>query len=433
MSPLIIFIIALVVFLILTFQGLPVAFSFALVGFLGVVVLRGSEMGLYVLGAAPFAWASSTALLALPLFILMGNFVFHSGMSTGLFQAANTFVGRFPGGLALATTVACAGFAACSGSSMASAATMGAICFPQMKKYNYHDRLSTGSISAGGTLATLIPPSAGMIIYGFITNNSVAELFIAGVLPGLLITVLFMIMIYFMCKRNPVLGPRGETYSWRERFSSLKGIIGVMVLFLLVIGGLYFGIFTPSEAGAAGAFGALIIGLVYRKLKARGIIDATKDTVKTTAFIFAMLFGAMIFNTFLGISGFSPVLSEFITSLPFSRYVVLSIIIFLYIPLGMFMDTLAIMLLTMPIVYPVIMNLGFDGIWFGVIITILCELALITPPVGMNVYIVQGVTKVPMSTVFRGITPFAIMLVAGVVILIVFPEIATVLPGFMRY
>jgi C4-dicarboxylate transporter DctM subunit len=430
LSPLIIFIIGLVAFLTLAFLGMPIAFAFAMVGFVGVLLIKGIGPGLSMLGAAPWQWAGQAGLIVVPLFILMGQFAFHSGISRDLYVAANKWIGRLPGGLALATNLACTGFAACTGSSLASGATMGTITYPEMMKFNYSPRLATGCIASGGTLGILIPPSIVFIIYGFLTAQPIGTLFIAGILPGLLLSVTFATTILAMCIRNPRLGPRGEPFSWRERFTSLTGIWGMLLLFVLVIGGLYFGVFAPSEAGAMGAFGAFVIAL-SRRTKVPLFITALKDSLRLTCMILTITIGAMIFGVFLTLSGAPSMLAAWIAALPVSPYLILIFILLMYIPLGMVMDALAMVLLTIPIIFPIITGLGFNPIWFGVLIVIVFEMALITPPVGMIVYVVQGVTKVPLEEVFAGNMPFLIAMIVSLVILVAFPQISLFLPSTM--
>jgi C4-dicarboxylate transporter DctM subunit len=430
LSPLIIFLIGLVAFLALAFLGMPIAFAFAMVGFVGVLLIKGVGPGLSMLGAAPWQWAGQAGLIVVPLFILMGQYAFHSGISRDLYSAANKWIGRLPGGLALATNLACTGFAACTGSSLASGATMGTIAYPEMMKFNYSPRLATGCIASGGTLGILIPPSIVFIIYGFLTAQPIGILFIAGIFPGLMLSGLFAAVILVMSIRNPKLGPRGEAFSWRERFASLVGVWGMLLLFVLVIGGLYLGVFAPSEAGAMGAFGAFIIAL-SRRTKVPLLITALKDSLRLTCMILTITIGAMIFGVFLSISGAPSMFAAWIAGLPVSPYVILIFILLMYIPLGMVMDALAMVLLTIPIIFPIITELGFNPIWFGVLIVIVFEMALITPPVGMIVYVVQGVTKVPLEEVFAGNMPFLIAMIASLVILVAFPQISLFLPATM--
>jgi len=412
---------------------MPIGFSFATVGFLGFLLVRNLEAALNLLGAVPYTWGSTYAMVVIPLFVLMGQFAFHSGISGDLYAAGYKWVGRQPGGLALATQLACTGFAACTGSSLASAATMGTIAIPEMKKYNYSPRLATACVAAGGTLGILIPPSVIFIIYGFLTGTSIGKLFIAGIFPGILLSLLFLGLIYFMCRRNPRFGPRGPSFPWKERFTSLAGVWGMLFLFLLVIGGIYMGIFTPSEAGAVGAFGAFLIILLRRRLTWANLIATLKDTVRTTAMIFMILIGAQIFNGFLALSGIPAMIAHGLGGLPISPHAILLIILAVYIPLGMVMDALPMILLTLPTMFPIVAGLGFNPIHFGVLLCIMCELANVTPPMGMNLYIVRGVARdVPIEQIIVGIVPFAIMMMVCVAILIPFPQISLFLPGLMR-
>lgn len=431
MSSVLLAILAIAVFLILSFNGLPVAFSFAVVGTAGVIYFRGLDAGLAILGHTPFSWGTESNLLPLPLFILMGLFAFHSRISQDLYKTAHKWMGQLPGGIALATNISSTFFAACCGVSMAGAATMGSIAYPEMHKLNYSRRLATGCIVAGGGLSSLIPPSIAFIIYGFLTQSSIAKLFMAGIFPGIMVSIFFLITIYVMCKRNPSLGPPGPSYSWREKIISLKGVWGFVLLFVLVMGGLYFGVFTPTEAGAMGAFGAFFIALVMRRLSFKNLIGVTKDTVKTACFIMTMIIGANIFNTFLGVTGLTSGFSQFITTIDLPRYMILIGILIIYIPLGMFLDIGAVILLTVPIFVPPLEALGFDAIWLGVLIALIAEIGFMTPPVGLNAFIVYGVTKVPLADVFQGAIPFVIMMLLGVVLVLIFPQIALFLPNIM--
>jgi tripartite ATP-independent transporter DctM subunit len=392
-------------FLLLSFLGLPLGFSFALVGFVGTVFIRGLMPALNLLGGNPYAQVASFVLCAVPLFVLMGQFAFYSGISRNLFDAAYKIMARLPGGLAVATMAACTAFAACTGSSVASAATMGSIAFPEMKRYHYSPRLATATIAAGGTLGILIPPSTIFVILGIITETNIGALLIAGIFPGLLLSGLFILLILIMCKRNPELGPAGKAFSWKERFQSLSGTWGMIGLFVLVIGGLYVGIFSPSEAGCIGAFGSFVLALIKR-MPLPAFLSALRDSAQITCYMLFILIGASIFNIFLGIAGVPAALSNWIISLPVSPIGIVIAMLLLYIPFGMFLDTLGMILLTVPIFFPVIVQLGFDPIWFGVLICMMAELGMVTPPVAINVYVVQGVTKVPMEDIFRGVLPF---------------------------
>lgn len=427
MSPLMVCLVGLAGFFLLMSQGMPIAFSFGLSGFIGIILLKGLNPALATIGNAPYTWATMSALLPVPLFMLMGQFAYHSGISTDLFIAAHKWLGKRSGGLALATTVASTGFGACCGVSLAGAATMSVVAYPEMKEFNYHPRLSTGCIAAGGSLSCLIPPSAAFIIYGVFTETSISKLFVAGILPGLLLSGLYMTAIIIMCKRDPSLGPTGPSYSLKEKMIALKGVVGIIGLFLFVIGGLFIGVFTPSEAAAMGAFGAFLIMVFRRRLTKSTLITALRDTLLSTCFVLTITIGAMIFSNFLALGGFSALFRDWILSLHVSRHIILITILLIYIPLGMVMDGLAMLLLTLPIVFPIVTQLGFNAIWFGVIITLIVEMALITPPVGMNSYIVHGMTKVPLEEVFRGIVPFFFMMLLCLALLYIFPQIVLIL------
>jgi tripartite ATP-independent transporter DctM subunit len=412
--------------------GMPIGFSFLSVGFIGIIFLRGLDPALSILGSMPYTWASNYNLVAVPLFILMGQFAYHSKISAELYDAAYKWVGKLPGGLALTTTLACTGFAACTGSSLASAATMGTIALPEMKKANYDPALATGCVAAGGTLGILIPPSVIFIIYGAMTWTSIGKLFIAGILPGLMLASMFLVLIGFMCKRNPTLGPPGPSFPWKARFASLTGIWGALVLFAIVIGGLYFGLFSPSEGGGVGAFGAFLLLILKAKLTKQNLAGALKDSARITCFSFTILIGAMIFGSLLSISGLPAEVTKWVVSLSISRYVVLIMILLMYVPLGCIMDCLPMVLLTLPVVFPVITTLGFDPVWFGVLLVLMSEMALISPPVGINAFVVQGISKEPMEVVFRGIMPFIGVMAIAVAILVAFPQISLFLPSLMQ-
>jgi C4-dicarboxylate transporter DctM subunit len=309
---------------------------------------------------------------------------------------------------------------------------MGTIAFPEMERYHYSPRLSTGAIAAGGTLGILIPPSTIFIIYGIITETSIGDLFIAGIFPGLMLSFLFCAVIYLTCKRNPKLGPPGVASSWKEKFASLAGVWGMVLLFILVIMGLYFGLFAPSEAGTIGAFGALMIALFRGRLTKGIFMSALVETVRISCFSLFVLVGAMLFNTFLTMTGVPQMVSEWVIHIPVSPFAILILIVIFYIPLGMVIDCLPMILLTMPFVFPIIEGFGYSPVWFGVLVCVLGELSLITPPVGINIYVVQGVTKVPLDEVARGIMPFVIAFLIGLVFLIAFPQISLFLPSTMK-
>jgi len=431
-SPISIGLIGMAFFFLLAVLGIPLGFAFVIVGFIGLVIVKGAGPALSLLGSAPYSLAASYSFSVFPLFVLMGQFAFHSGIGRDLYLTAYKWLGRLPGGLALATMLASTGFAACTGSTVASAATMGSLAFPEMERFQYSRRLSTAVIATGGTLGVLIPPSTMFIIYGVITETSIGALFIAGILPGLVFSFLYLTLILIMCKRNPQLGAPGESFSWRERITSLTGVWGMLLLFSLIIGGLYFGIFSPSEAGATGALGAFILAMLRGRLTKSVLYDALLESARTTCFVMVIIVGAMVFNVFLSACGFGIALAEWVSALPLPRYVILVMILLMYIPFGAFMDALSIVLLTLPFIFPIVMDLGFDPVWFGVLIVVLLEMGVLTPPIGLNAFVVNGVTKVPVGEIFHGLTPFIIVMAFGLALLIAFPQISLFLPSLMR-
>ncbi|MBW2608857.1 MAG: TRAP transporter large permease [Deltaproteobacteria bacterium] len=433
MEPVTVGIICLCLFFLFIFIGMPIGFAFLTIGFFGFVLVRTFDSACYLLGSVPYTWGSTYQMVVIPLFILMGQFAFQSGISKDLYESAYKWVGGKPGGIALATTVACTLFAACTGSSLASAATMGTIAMPEMKKFKYSMRLATGCVAAGGTLGILIPPSVVFIVYGFLTGSSIGKLFIAGIIPGILIALIFLTLIYVRCRINPDIGPRGPSSTWKEKIRSLLGVWGMLALFILIIGGLYLGVFTPSEAGAIGASGAFIIMVFKGRLTWLGLSSSLVGTIKTTAMIFMILIGAQVFNGFLTLSGIPAMIAAAMGNLPVPNHVVLIIILLVYIPLGMMMDGLPMILLTLPTLFPIVVDLGFDPIWFGVLTCVMCELSNITPPMGMNLYIIKGVSggQVSIQEVIMGAIPFSIALLICLAILVTVPQISLFLPGLM--
>jgi len=409
-----------------------IGMAMALVGFLGLCILVGVGAGINILGITPLAESSSYTLSVIPLFVLMGQFAFLSGISTDIYKSVYTWMGHFRGGMAMATIVACAGFSAVCGSSLATGATMAMVAIPEMKKYKYDPRLATGCVAAGGTLGILIPPSIGFVLYGILTEQSIGRLFMAGFIPGILLTLLFIMVISIQCRIRPEMGPCGPTATWKARIKSLGGTWGMLVLFFVVMGGIYLGIFTPTEAAGIGAFGAFIFVLLKGKLNKDTFLQSLLDTGKTTAMIFLIIIGANIFSSFLGLTKLPMLLADFTANLPLPRILILAGIILVYLALGCVMDCYAIMILTVPILFPVIEALRFDPIWFGVLMVIVLEVGLITPPVGLNVFVIKGAAPdVPLTAVFRGILPFLIAAFVAIVLIIAFPQIATYLPDRM--
>ena len=422
--------IALLFFLFAT--GMPIAFVMTLVGWLGYVYLSSMDGGLNILGISFYAGGTTYTLSVIPLFVLMGQFASHAGLSHQLYWAVERWLGHRRGGLAMATVGACAGFAAISGSSVATAATMGTVALPEMKKYRYGMSLATGTVAAGGTLGILIPPSAPLVFYAILTELSVGKLFIAGILPGIMLAVLFMLAINIRVRLNPELAPRGPGATFKERINALKGVWGILVLFLIVMGGIYTGVFTPTEAAGIGAFGAFVFSLYTRKMAWHHFVDSLRMTGQTTGMIFIIVIGAYVFGYFLAVTRIPFELADYMSGLEVSPYIILAGVVLIYTILGMFLDGWAIMVLTIPIIHPMMVDLGFDPIWFGVMVVIMLEMALITPPVGVNVFIIKGVAKdVPMYTIFRGIWPFWIAMLVSLFILSIFPQIALFLPNTM--
>jgi tripartite ATP-independent transporter DctM subunit len=426
-------IVFLLFMLVLMLMGFPVAFAMGLTGFVGTWYLTDSELALSVLRMSAYEAVSNYFFCVLPFFILMGFLCMKAGISVNLYSAAHDWFGQLPGGLAIGTVVGCGGFAAICGDSMATAATIGSVSLPEMKKYKYRDSLATGAVAAGGTLGILIPPSLGFIIYGLITEESVGKLFMAGVIPGVLLVTLFSICIYLRCKLDPTLGPRARRVPFSEKFTSLIRIWPVAILFGLVIGGIYLGFFTPTEAGAVGVIGALIIGLISRNFSWKSVLDALFTSMKITAMIFTILIGVEILGYFVALTEVPLKLAGFITTLSVSRYVTYGLILLVYLILGMVMNIVPMIMLTLPILFPTVVSLGFDPIWFGVIMVMMMEMGQITPPVGINVFVISGVAgDVPLSTIFRGIFPFVVVEVILIIILTIFPQIALVLPNAME-
>ena len=432
MSPVTVGILGVLLLFLLLAMRMQIGFSMALVGFLGFAVLNALKPSFVILGMEPFKIGAAYSLTVIPLFILMGQFANHSRMGFEVYQTVYRWIGFLPGGLSMATITACGGFAAISGSSLAAAATMGMVALPEMKRFKYDDALATGCIAAGGTLGILIPPSTVMIIYGILTELPIAPLFIAGIVPGVLLTLLFILAVFIMTKIKPELGPPGPTFTLKEKIYSLKDTWSILTLFVLVIGGLYTGWFTPTEAAGVGAFGAFVITIVKKKLTWQNLTESLAQSTRTTAMVFLILIGAHIFGYFLTISQIPDQLSILASEAGLNRYIVLAIMILFYIVLGCFMEGLAIMVLTIPIVFPLVLDMGFDPIWFGVIITLVMEMSLITPPVGINVFIISGIAKdVPMYTIFRGVLPFWVAMLVCIIILIIFPQFALFLPATM--
>jgi len=424
----------IVVLLVLFVIGVPVAFAMALVGFVGFCYLVSPAAGLELLAIDFFENVSSYSLTVIPLFVFMGSIAFEGGLSTRLYNAAYTIFGRRRGGLAIATIGAAAGFSAICGSTNAAAAAMSRVALPEMKKHGYADVLATGCVASAGTLGILIPPSALLIVYGILTQQGIGKLFIAGILPGILLSLLFMMTVMIWCWYNPSLGPAGPVTTLKEKLLGLSGVIEMLVLFIFVMAGLFLGWFSPTQAGGAGAAGAIVICVVRRSITWGLFLKAAKDTLLITCMVMFIVTGAMIFGHFLAVTKIPFVLSDWAGSLSIPPMAIIGIIAFFHLVGGCFMDAFALIVLTIPIVYPLVTSLGFDPIWFGIIMTLLVEMGAITPPVGVNTYVVKGVAgdDISLATIFRGIFPFLGALIVTVIILMIFPQIVTFLPGLMH-
>src|ERR1700761_7101384 len=431
-SPDAVAVLGFIVLFALMLLRVPVGMAMGLVGVSGFGYLVGGTPALKMVGQTSMRTVTDYTFGVIPMFLLMGAFVSRSGMSRELFHAANKFVGHLRGGLGIATIAACAGFAAISGSSVATAATFSTVAYPEMRQYRYPKSFATGVIAAGGTLGAMFPPSIVLAVYGLITQQDIGKLFIAGILPGLLAAAMYMMTIAAIDIVRPGFLPAGPRSDWSERLQSLRDVWAALALFGFVIGGLYGGLFTPTEAGGVGACGAFLISVARGKLKPAGVLAALLQATRTAAAVFTVLIGALLFGYFLTITETPQKLTEFLTGLGVGRYGVLALIMIMYLALGCLMDAMAMIILTVPIVFPVVTALGFDPIWFGIIIVMTVELGLIHPPVGMNVFVIKSVIDdVSFSTIFRGVAPFIVTDLIRLVILIAFPVLALWLPRHM--
>lgn len=426
-------ILGLLLLVILLFSHMPVGFVMGFLGFLGFSYVVNLNAGLSLLARDVWNTFSSYGLTVIPLFVFMGQIAFHAGISRRLYDAAYVLLGNRRGGLAMATVGACAGFSAISGSTNATAATMATVTLPEMRRYGYDMGLATGTVAAAGSLGILIPPSVVFIVYGILTEQSIGKLFAAGILPGILLCTLFLTTISIRVWKNPALAPPGPKTTLKEKIFSFVGVLETLLIFLLVMGGMFFGFFTPTEAAAVGAFLVLFLSLLRRQLSWDGFVQSLADTTRISCMVMVIVMGAVIFGHFMAITRVPFDLAAWVSNLPLPNYAIMGVIVLVYLFGGCFMDALAMVMLTIPIFYPVAQALGFDPIWFGVVIVLVTEMGVITPPVGVNVYVVYGVAKdVPLMTIFRGVLPMLLALLICNLILIFFPQIALFLPGLMR-
>jgi C4-dicarboxylate transporter DctM subunit len=437
MSPTFIGITGIIIMILMFLTRMPVAFVMASVGFVGFSCVISPDAGLVLLSRNIYETFDSYSLTTIPLFILMGQLGFNSGISKRLYDAGYKFMGSVRGGLAMATVSACTAFGAVCGSSPATAATMATVGLPEMKRYGYDDELATGSVASGGGIGMIMPPSVVLIIYGILTEQSIGALFVAGIFPALLVTVLFIICIYIRCRISPEQGPPGERFSWLEKLKALLSLGETLIIFTLVIGGIFIGLFTPTEAAAIGAFGMLVIAIIRRQITWKGFVKSLMETLRTSCMVLMLIAGAVIFGKFLAVTRIPFEIAGWVAGLEMSPVLVMAVVIGIYFIGGCFMDALAFVTLTVPIFFPVVMELGFDPIWFGIIIVMVTEMGVITPPVGINVYVVYGVAKnvlkeeIPLEKIFKGIFPFLLAIIVGVILLITFPSIILFLPNLM--
>ena len=432
MDPTLIGVGAIVLMLALIAIGVPIGFALGVVGLAGNVMVTGLPQT--ALQIQLIAWESGNnfLLIAAPLFILMGQLVYHAGIASDLYECTHKWFGRLPGGLAVTSVITSAAFGAVTGSSIAAVHTMGSMVIPEMKRYNYDMRLATGSVAAAGTLAILIPPSITLVIYGVWTETSIGQLFIAGVIPGIVLAAMFCGMIVARSVSNPELGPRGPRYPMGERVASLLKLMPTAAVFAVVLGGIYGGIFTPSEASAVGVIGVLAVAVAMRRLTWRGLADSLHQAGIVSAMIFVIIVGGILLSRFLVQTDVTPGLVGIIGDLEVNRYVIILLFVVMYLILGAILDVLGMIILTLPFVFPIILDLGFDAVWFGIFITVMVELALITPPIGLNVYVMKNVVPdVEVMEIFRGCVPFVAITLIFVLLLLLLPDLALWLPSTM--
>jgi len=425
--------VGLAAFLALAFMRVPMAFAMGIVGFAGFAYKVNFSAAASMLAQVTYETGMNYTLSVIPLFILMGNFVVRARISQELYHAAYTFLSDRRGGLAMSTIVACAGFGAICGSSIATAATFSKVSYPSMRKYGYSDALATGAISSGGTLGILIPPSVIMVIYGIMSETNIGKLFIGGILPGLVCAALLCLAVAWTAWRDPRAGPRAERHSWNERLKALKNVWAVILLFAVVIGGIYGGVFTATEGAGIGAGGAFAFALARRTLSVRALVKVLVESARTTSMLFMIMIGAMLFANFINYTTMPADLKGYVTGFGLSPVMVVIAICAIYIILGTAMEELSMILLTIPLFFPVVTALGYDPVWFGIVVVLVVQIGLISPPVGMNLFVVKSLLpEVSMMTVFRGVMPFVVALIATLGIVVAFPSLATWLPGLMR-
>jgi tripartite ATP-independent transporter DctM subunit len=431
MSEVTLGIVGLVVVLLMFLTGIELGFAMALVGFLGFSYIVSFQAGLNLLAKDVFDVFSSYGFTVIPLFVLMGQIAFNAGIAKRLYNASYKFIGHIPGGLAMATVAGATAFKAICGSSPATAATFASVAVPEMDRYNYDKKLSAGIVATVGTLGILMPPSVTLIVFGIITEQSIGKLFLAGIIPGLIIAFFFICIIYGWCKINPSLGPKGEKSTWGERWKSTPEIIWVLIIFLLVVGGLMKGFFTPTEAGSVGTAAVLLLSILKKDINFKGFIKSVGESLRTACMVLMLIAGSTILGHFLAVTKIPMIAADWVVGLPMNKYVVMIIISLIYQMGGSFIDDLAFMVLATPIFYPAIIKLGFDPIWFGMIIAITVMIGVVIPPVAINVFVVKNITKVPFGVIYKGVYPFLISLGVCAALLFLFPQLATWLPNLL--
>jgi len=422
-----------ILLLVLFFLGMPVGFAMAIVGFCGFCYVVSFKAGLNMIGTDLWFTFSKYGLTVIPLFVFMGYLAFSAGIAERLYNAAYKWVGHWPGGLAIATIGADELFAAICGSNTATAATMGAVALPQMEKYNYDTRLSSGTVVTGGTLGTVMPPSVVIIVIGLQTEQSIAKLFLGGILPAILLGILFVLTILILCRLNPDFGPPGPKTTFKEKIKSLPGVIEAIAIFILVIGGLFIGLFTPTEAGAVGVFCTFIVAIATRKLTWSGLVNSILETLKISCMVFVLVTGAIIFGRFLAVTRIPFLVADFAASLPVSPYVILAFVLMIYLIGGCVMDALGFLVLTIPIFFPLGIALGFDPVWYSIILTMVTTLGAITPPVGVNIYVVKALApEIALGRIFKSVSFFLMACIVSIIILIIFPQIILFIPEMLH-
>ncbi|WP_320169585.1 TRAP transporter large permease [Maridesulfovibrio sp.] len=436
MEPTTIGILGVLIMLALFLTRMPVAYVMTLVGVSGFSMLISMKGGLNLLSRSFYDTFSSYSLSTIPLFILMGQLAFNSGISRKLYSTAYHFLGHIRGGLAMATVAACTAFGSVCGSSPATAATMATVGIPEMKRYGYSNSLAAGSVASGGGLGMIMPPSVVLIVYGILTEQSIGALFVAGIIPSIVLTILFIAAIGIICSRNPELGPKGDTFTFAEKMKSLAGLMDTILVFALVIGGMFFGFFTPNESAAVGVLGILVLGIIKRQLSWQAFLNSLYETLRTSCMVLFLVAGAVIFGKFLAVTRIPFNVAEWTASFDLHPLIIMTMILVIYFIGGCFMDALALIMLTIPVFYPVVTSLGFDPIWFGVIIVLVTQIGVITPPVGINVYVVYGMARkfspdITLEEIFKGTMPFLLAIMVGIILFAIFPQLILFLPEAM--